>query len=145
MMVRPSDVERFNSRYEVHESGCWLWTAGTRSGYGKFSVKGRAFGAHRWLYERLVGPIPEGLQLDHLCRVRACVNPKHLEPVTHRVNTLRGYGACAVHARKTHCKQGHEFSEANTIFLRKGGRKCKSCKRRWGRERSRRLALVGRR
>lgn len=88
--------------------GCWLWTGAVREGYGAFKdpVTKRTKVAHRGVYELLVGPITEKT-LDHLCRVRSCVNPDHLEPVSYQENILRGEGASAVNARKTHCVQGH--------------------------------------
>ncbi|TDD77726.1 HNH endonuclease [Actinomadura rubrisoli] len=83
---------------------------------------------HRFVYESLVGPIPEGLVLDHLCRVRACCNPAHLEPVTDRVNILRGASITAANARKTHCDHGHEFTSQNT-YRHRGRRLCRACNR----------------
>lgn len=110
---------------------CWLWTGTSADGrYGRFHLLGRNYQAHRWAYEQLVGPIPEGLQLDHLCRVTLCVNPDHLEPVTGRVNTLRGNTIQAANAAKTHCKHGHPFDEANTyIRASDNGRICRTCQR----------------
>lgn len=78
---------------------CWLWERGTNGGYGMYWFRGRNIAAHRFAYEALVGPIPEGLELDHTCRVKRCVNPAHLEPVTHRENILRGANwGCRAHA-----------------------------------------------
>lgn len=108
---------------------CWLWTgARSRDGYGKFSAKtGVTVNAHRLIYELVMGPIPEDLELDHLCRVRHCVRPKHLEAVTHRENVDRGVTA------RTHCKNGHEFTSENTYQRTNhlGGvtRICRTCKR----------------
>src|SRR5690606_14050374 len=109
---------------------CWKWTGGLNpGGYGRFSVGGRCVAAHRFAYEALVGPIPEGLVLDHLCRNRACVNPDHTEPVTDRVNTLRGFGPSALNARATRCSEGHEFTDENTYLNQSGSRVCLTCMR----------------
>lgn len=128
--------KRFWSR--VDKSGsCWLWTAALHSaGYGVLRIncshekpKGTLVYAHRFAYELLRGPISDGLTLDHLCRVRRCCNPDHLEPVSAVVNTLRGISPYAKNARKTHCDSGHELSGEN-LYLRPdgGGRQCLLCK-----------------
>lgn len=92
-----------------------------------FRVKNSHHGAHRWLWERLVGPVSGALQLDHLCRNRACVNPDHLEPVTAAENVRRG-ALGAVRRAKTHCPQGHEYTPENTA-RRRGKRYCRECGR----------------
>ncbi len=111
---------------------CWNWVgARDRHGYGRFQL-GIGHGvvqSHRYAFELLVGPIPSGLQLDHLCRNPSCVNPAHLEPVTARVNTLRGNTVTAANAAKTHCLRGHPLSGHN-LLLRKdnSSRTCRVCK-----------------
>lgn len=90
-------------------AGCWLWTAGLNTkGYGTAHLLGKKYLAHRAAYTCLVGDIPPGLQIDHLCRVRNCVNPAHLEPVTNQVNADRG-----ARATQTHCRRGHEMAGDN--------------------------------
>lgn len=91
---RRTPEERFSRKYEAAASRCWRWTAGhTPLGYGLFRLGGRMVYAHRWAYEKFRGPIPNGLELDHLCRLPACVNPAHLEAVTHAVNMGRAMDA----------------------------------------------------
>ena len=112
--------------------GCWQWT-GTRrpKGYGRFWEGRRHVEAHRFSYEVLVGPIPEGLQLDHLCKNPGCVRPDHLEPVTLQENLKRGNShlSSAIKAsRITHCPHGHIYDEGNTFFY-KGHRYCRTCHR----------------
>ncbi len=126
-------------------SGCWLFmTSDNGRGYSRLMVDSVFWYAHRFAYTRLVGPIPEGLQLDHKCRVRCCVNPAHLEPVTNRENTLRGNGPAATAIANrlrgesiTHCKRGHEFNEENTylVFSGNGRRQCRTCSALRARER----------
>jgi hypothetical protein len=126
-----ADTETRFWKRVARTDACWLWTGATTGyGYGQFylGLGQRRVRAHRFSYELLVGPIPDGLVLDHLCRVRLCVNPAHLEPVTQRENILRGEGTSAHHARQTHCKRGHEFTPENT-YVRRGMRTCRQCHR----------------
>lgn len=118
-------TERFWSKVDKTD-GCWEWTASLVSGYGQFRHNGRIVRAHRFAYEQLVGPVPKGLELDHLCRNRRCVNPAHLEPVTQQENQLRGFGVSGINARKTHCLRGHEYTPENTVRWRRW-RNCKTC------------------
>lgn len=110
---------------------CWPWTACTNwKGYGLF--RGRP--SHRVAYERVVGAIPQGLVIDHLCRNRACTNPAHMEAVTNRENVLRSpIGLTAVNARKDRCIHGHPYTPENTVVTRLG-RACRTCKNAWNRE-----------
>lgn len=139
-MVKPGPkprpvIDRFREKTAPGENGCIVWTAsGNGAGYGAmFIAKGKRVLAHRWAYEYYIGPIPEGLTIDHLCRNRACVNTDHLEPVSHRVNTLRGTAPTAVNAAKTHCPKGHPHDEQNTSTT-SGGRECRACRREQARE-----------
>lgn len=114
------------------ETGCWVWH-GYRmpAGHGRVRVDGKKVLVHVWVWGQFVGPVPEGLELDHLCRNPPCCNPEHLEPVTHRVNVLRGEAPAAAHARKTHCPRNHPYDEQNTRIYR-GSRYCIACQReRW--------------
>ncbi|MES9554804.1 MULTISPECIES: HNH endonuclease [unclassified Streptomyces] len=124
---------RFDGPLSLHRQApgrCWTWTAGLNNrGYGGFKYAGRVIGAHRWSYERLLGEIPAGLELDHLCRNRACVRPDHTEPVTHRTNTLRSTGPTARAARATACPRGHAYDAQNTYITPAGWRRCRACRR----------------
>ena len=116
----------------IAENGCWLWTAGTRTLYGAFNADGGVHYAHRWAYQQFVGPIRPGLEIDHLCRTRLCVNPAHLEAVTHIVNVRRGNAG--LFSRNFRCEHGHAFTKENTRvhILADGGRRrrCRTCERR---------------
>lgn len=122
-------VDRFVKKYEIADDGCWNWTAARQdTGYGWFGVGGKNKRAHRVAWELAVGPIPEGLTIDHLCRNTSCVNPDHLEPVTMGENVLRGFAAPWWQSQKTHCPQGHEYTEENTSRT-EGHRRCRECLR----------------
>lgn len=124
-----SDARRFLDKTRINpETHCWEWTgAVVAQGYGRFWNGSEVRQAHRMVYEWAKGPIPDGLVLDHLCRVRHCVNPSHLEAVTNGVNLHRGVGPTATNAAKTHCKRGHEFTPANTFIPPGAWRRCRTC------------------
>lgn len=134
-------LDRFLAKFTVAADGCWVWTAATVKGYGHLRVQGRDWYAHRFSYEQAVGPIPDGLQIDHLCQNKLCVNPDHLEPVTARENMLRGDTLAAENAAKAHCKNGHEFTPENT-YVTPGTpwRSCRTCRREIDRRRRPRRA-----
>jgi len=125
--------DRFWNKVQAEpNSGCWLWTGYLTRGYGQFNIDGQMHRAHRLAYERLVGPIPESLDIDHICRIRNCVNPEHLEPVTRAENIRRGTTGQATGQRnqaKTHCTRGHPYSGDNLYTHPAGGRKCRACQR----------------
>jgi hypothetical protein len=119
-------------------SGCRLFLGSLNdAGYGKFGMgHGGWDRAHRVAYSAFIGPIPDGLTIDHLCRNRACIEPTHLEAVSKRTNTLRGISPAAIHARKTACHNGHEFTEENTyIEIGNSARHCRQCRRDRGKAR----------
>lgn len=126
-------LERLNSRIDKTDT-CWIWTGKVdKTGYGSFGMRVeqacRTRSAHKIVYETLVGEVPEGMQLDHLCKVPLCVNPEHLEVVTPRENIMRSNGLAAINAKKTHCKHGHELTEDN-IYVppkRPTRRYCRKC------------------
>lgn len=122
------DFRRFWSKVEIFDpAGCWPWMAARKDGYGAFSTRTSKVGrAHLISYQQLVGRVPDGLELDHLCRNRACVNPLHLEPVTHRVNARRGDAGAYLKIRDR-CVHGHEYTEENTYSRAGGRRECRAC------------------
>lgn len=139
---------KFMEKVSKDPTGCWLWTGSLDTpGYGTVGSDSRKWLAHRVAYRLFVGPIPDGLTIDHLCRVRHCVNPDHLEPVTNAENIRRGMSPSAINARKTHCTHGHEFTPENTRITPQG-RKCRICVRRekqgWEKRRQRRRKVRGR-
>ena len=118
---------RFWAKVRYQEKGCWPWLASLiNTGYGKFWIDAHWVLAHRFAYELLVGAIPEGLTLDHLCRNRSCVNPNHLEPVTKQVNILRGVGVASRNSIKTHCPAGHPYAGSNLVITGHE-RRCRAC------------------
>lgn len=133
--IMPPDrvIERLRSRIEIDRNGCWIWTGALYpTGYGHIAWADRPNhmvhrSTHRTMWLALKGPIPEGRDLDHLCRVRACCNPDHLEPVTRQTNLLRGETIPAARAAVTSCPQGHEYTEENTLLSKAGQRQCKEC------------------
>ncbi len=138
-MPRPAfTISDLPLRIYIDENGCWIWQ-GTKfqsSGYGRLKVGGREYVAHRFVYEALKGLVPAGRQLDHLCRVRACVNPDHLEPVTARENQKRGTSPISYLIDAVECREGHPFS-GNNLFVRRDGRRlCRTCKNRGQRQRA---------
>lgn len=139
MQLTEKDEQRFWNKVALpNEQGCMEWTAGLKSnGYGQFGVGRRATARklypHRVSYELLVGPIPKELEVDHLCKNRRCVQPDHLELVTHAENLRRSRSISTVNAEKTHCPQGHEYNEENTHIRKNGNRQCRVC----GREQAR--------
>lgn len=155
LLVEPDPERRFWAKVEKTES-CWLWMGSlTEDGYPRFAEsKVSEFKAHRWAYEHVVGPIPDWMQLDHLCHTldpnchsgtdcvhRRCVRVDHLEVVTPKINVLRSQSFVAVNARKTHCVHGHELSPENLYDAPslEGERRCLVCKRRLGREAATRI------
>lgn len=119
---RPSLEERFWAKVNKTDT-CWLWQSPPSAcGYGQFNVNGFPMKAHRFAYELLVGPIPEGLHIDHLCHIALCVNPAHLEAVTPKVNSERSFSAI-----KSHCVNGHPRTPENTYIRKNGAKMCRPC------------------
>ncbi len=133
MAIKPTPLmTRLLARVEKDSNGCWIFTGALREGYGILGRGGRKEGlvyAHRATYTHFVGEIPKGLHIDHLCRVRACCNPKHLEPVTQAENNLRMWKANP----RTHCKHGHEY-KTGSFYQRAKQRQCKECHKKWNKK-----------
>lgn len=132
--LRRDPVDCIMEKVAMQSDDCWIFTGSLGGGgYGKIAVDRKARPAHRVMYERLVGPVPDGMVLDHLCSVRTCVNPAHLEPVTQRENVLRSIakGDAPHMTPSSHCRKGHEFTPENTqhVIDRFGrpGRRCRRC------------------
>jgi hypothetical protein len=125
MIGDPRLPANFWTKVAADVTGCWLWTGALNSrGYGQFGVNGKSTSTHRISYELFVGPIPEGLTIDHLCRVKACCNPAHLEAVTGAENTRRAY------ADLTECANGHPYTQENTArYGKRKRRDCLTCRR----------------
>lgn len=145
-MIRQTAKQRFFAKVAPpNGQGCMLWIGAIQGdGYGHFKVAGRMVKAHRFAYEMWAGPIPDGLHLDHLCRVRNCVAPGHLEPVTNRENILRGEARAARQARQSHCRNGHPLFGDNLVrsAAARGQRVCRTCRLTWRRERRASLRRV---
>ncbi len=142
-MARPvihTPMQRWAAKVQLpaDPDGCWEWSGYRSKGYGRFWPGGKRVNyvrknndvfAYRWGYERFIGEVPDGLQLDHLCRNPGCVNPAHLEAVTPQVNMLRGKTLAAANAAKTHCHRGHELVGNNLLKGAPGRRACLECSR----------------
>ena len=134
---RKSAIERLLSRIIIDDHNCWLWQGyKNRLGYGQITVyvddlraNKRVASTHRVTYQHFVGPIPQGLVIDHLYRVRHCCNPQHMEVVTQKINIYRGVAPSAINAGKLYCLRGHFYDKENTYTMPGGGRYCRTCAR----------------
>ena len=124
-MPLPIDTNGYLRKIRKH-NGCWLWRGyKNKDGYGVLFAGGRSWKAHRFYYTKFASEIPKNLTIDHLCRVRHCVNPKHLERVSHQTNVSRGLNGIA---NNPNCKHGHPYSESNTYYVIQRGRQRRRCR-----------------
>ena len=122
-----TDEDRFIENVDFTDT-CWLWTGNLNdSDYGRFGSGKKSHRAHRWAWEQWVGPIPEGFDIDHICRVHRCVNPDHLEPTTQYINKMRGESPFALNKRKEFCPSNHEYTIENTYTSKSNMRHCRKC------------------
>lgn len=141
--IRVTDaVAHIRARTITTDTDCWIWLqCRNRAGYGEVNLSNYSHVSklvHVIMYTETFGPVPDGMELDHLCRTRECCNPAHLEPVTHLTNIERGEWRqrCAEYwANRTHCESGHEYTAANTYIRPDGRRRCRTCNREWARRR----------
>ena len=127
----PEELGRFFKHVVKSNNGCWIWNGANTRGYGLFYYRGHSIQAHRFIYRVVLGTIPSGYYIDHLCKISSCVNISHLEPVTPWENTLRSTNWLAERARATTCPKGHKWDITNTYWHR--GRQCRICKITWQR------------
>lgn len=130
--MRKTPIERFTEKYIVTSCGCWIWIASIGShGYGQLGLNDKIVTAHTFSYNNFIGLIPDGLELDHLCRNRSCVCPWHLETVPHKINMKRGinlFGNNIHNKSKTYCPQGHPYNADNTYIGDHNDRQCRICR-----------------
>jgi len=140
-LTHPGAAARFFAKVEMERSGCWSWRGSQINNYGQLRIDKAPYVAHRVTWLSLVGPIPDGLQVDHLCRNRACCNPEHLEPVTRSVNLRRI--PKGTQRLKSHCIHGHEMTLDNTLWQGRGKRRrvCKACRSIWNADQHAKLKL----
>ncbi len=144
----PPNPENFWKHVKFLKNGCWEWTGGfmgEKKLYGSLCFNNKTNHSHRFAYEYLIGEIPKGKELDHLCRNTKCANPEHLEPVSHKENCMRGLTGVSTGKKqksKTHCPHGHPYDKENTYIDSDGSRRCNACNRERGRERLRKERMM---